>query len=32
MMCPQHGRLFRGDDVKKVLEWFHQLDVGCVIE
>ena len=27
-MCPQHGRLFKGEDVKKFLDWFEKLDVG----
>ncbi|WP_370979266.1 MBL fold metallo-hydrolase [Agaribacterium sp. ZY112] len=28
LMCPQHGRMFRGDDVKRFLDWFNKLDVG----
>ena len=28
IMAPQHGRLFRGDDVGKFLDWFEKLDVG----
>ncbi len=28
MMCPQHGRIFKGDDVKRFLDWFENLDVG----
>lgn len=28
MMLPQHGRIFRGDDVGRFLDWFEQLDVG----
>lgn len=31
MMCPQHGRIFRGDDVQLFLEWFSQLEVGTAI-
>ena len=31
MMCPQHGRIFKGDDVKRFLDWFSQLDVGTAI-
>ena len=28
MMCPQHGRIFRGADVKRFLDWFENLEVG----
>lgn len=28
IMAPQHGRLFRGDDVKRFLDWFEALEVG----
>ena len=28
IMAPQHGRLFKGDDVKRFLDWFDALDVG----
>jgi flavorubredoxin len=28
MLCPQHGSIFRGDDVAKFLSWFENLDVG----
>jgi len=31
MMAPQHGRIFRGDDVKRFLDWFEALDVGIAI-
>jgi len=31
MMCPQHGRIFKGDDVKRFLDWFEALDVGVAI-
>lgn len=30
MMCPQHGRIFRGDDVKRFLDWFEALPVGIL--
>jgi len=30
MMCPQHGRIFKGDDVKRFLEWFESLEVGVL--
>ncbi len=28
MMCPQHGRIFKGDDVKRFIDWFDTLEVG----
>lgn len=28
IMAPQHGRLFRGDDVQRFLDWFEALEVG----
>jgi len=31
MMAPQHGRIFRGDDVKRFLDWFDALQVGTGI-
>ncbi len=31
MMAPQHGRIFKGDDVKRFLDWFEALDVGIAI-
>jgi len=31
IMAPQHGRLFKGDDVKLFLDWFERLDVGVAI-
>lgn len=31
MMLPQHGRIFRGDDVKRFLDWFERLDVGNAV-
>ena len=31
MLCPQHGRIFKGDDVKRFLDWFGQLDVGVAV-
>jgi len=30
MMCPQHGRIFKGDDVSRFLDWFEALEVGLV--
>lgn len=31
IMAPQHGRLFRGDDVQRFLDWFDELEVGVAI-
>lgn len=31
MMCPQHGRIFTGDNVTRFLEWFAELEVGVAI-
>ncbi len=31
IMAPQHGRLFKGDDVNKFLDWFEDLDVGIAV-
>lgn len=31
-MAPQHGRIFKGDDVNRFLDWFEGLEVGCAIE
>jgi flavorubredoxin len=28
IMAPQHGRLFKGDDVQKFFDWFEKLHVG----
>jgi len=31
LMCPQHGAIFRGDDVTRFLDWFEALEVGSAI-
>jgi len=31
MLAPQHGRIFRGDDVARFLDWFEALEVGTAI-
>ncbi len=31
MLAPQHGRIFKGDDVQRFLDWFENLDVGIAI-
>jgi len=30
-LAPQHGLIFRGDDVKRFLDWFAGLELGCGI-
>jgi flavorubredoxin len=30
MMSPQHGGIFRGDDVTRFLDWFEELEVGIL--
>ncbi len=30
-MAPQHGRIFKGDNVKRFLDWFEALEVGNAI-
>ena len=32
MMVPQHGRVFRGDDIGKFLDWFEALEVGIAVQ
>lgn len=31
IMAPQHGRLMRGDNVKRFLDWFERLEVGTAV-
>jgi flavorubredoxin len=31
IMAPQHGRMFRGDDIGRFLDWFEALEVGVAI-
>ncbi len=31
MMCPQHGRIFRGEAVQQFLNWFEALPVGIAV-
>ncbi len=28
MLCPQHGAIYQGEDVKRFIDWFYHLDVG----
>ncbi len=32
IMVPQHGRIFRGDDIGKFLDWFEALEVGIAVQ
>ncbi|UZE97441.1 FprA family A-type flavoprotein [Alkalimarinus alittae] len=32
IMIPQHGRIFRGENVGKFLDWFEALEVGVAIQ
>jgi len=32
LMCPQHGAIFRGDNVARFLDWFEALEVGTAVE
>lgn len=31
ILAPQHGRMFKGDDVKRFLDWFERLPVGIAV-
>ena len=30
MLCPQHGAIYRGEDVKRFIDWFSNLQVGVL--
>ncbi len=30
MLCPQHGSIYRGEDVRRFIDWFADLEVGVV--
>jgi flavorubredoxin len=32
IMAPQHGRIFKGADVVRFLDWFEELEVGMAID
>ncbi len=32
MLAPQHGRIFKGDDVERFLDWFEALSVGGAVQ
>ena len=32
MLCPQHGAIYRGDDVTRFIDWFDELEVGIHIK
>ena len=31
MMCPQHGLIFKGDDVQRFFDWFEALEVRSAL-
>lgn len=31
ILAPQHGRMFKGDDINRFLDWFESLQVGIAI-
>lgn len=31
MLCPQHGAIYRGDDVQRFINWFDEIQVGGVV-
>lgn len=30
MLCPQHGSIYQGEDVRRFIDWFADLEVGVV--
>jgi flavorubredoxin len=30
MLCPQHGAIYQGEDVKRFIDWFSRLDIGVL--
>ncbi len=30
MLCPQHGAIYQGEDVKRFIDWFYSLKVGII--
>jgi flavorubredoxin len=30
MLCPQHGAIYRGDDVMRFIDWFEGLEVAVL--
>jgi flavorubredoxin len=30
-LCPQHGAIYSGDNVKRFLDWFDKINVGTAI-
>jgi flavorubredoxin len=32
MLCPQHGSIFKGDDVKRFLDWFEGFEVAGALK
>jgi len=32
MLCPQHGGIFKGDNIQRFLDWLDNLDVGIAVK
>ena len=32
ILAPQHGRMFKGDDINRFLDWFESLQVGIAVQ
>lgn len=32
MLCPQHGAIYQGEDVKRFIDWFAELEVGAGVK
>lgn len=30
MLCPQHGAIYRGEDVQRFIDWFSRLEIGVL--
>jgi len=30
MLCPQHGAIYKGENVSKFIDWFETLEIGCL--
>jgi len=31
MLCPQHGAIYKGQDVERFINWFDELQVGSIL-
>jgi flavorubredoxin len=32
MLAPQHGAIYKGDNIARFLDWFEALEVGIAVE